>query len=62
VIYLILWAGAVIAWLSLPQDKEDGPEDRASMDASETRTQGRIFSPATQGRVAGISRNGGWYE
>lgn len=57
----ILLSAAAVAWLSLPQAQEDRTEDRSEQDAEDPRKHGRIFSPATHGRVAGISR-GGWWE
>lgn len=58
---LVLWAAATLAWLTLPNEQEDRTEDRLGKDAEDPRKQGSIFSPATHGRVAGISR-GGWWE
>lgn len=57
----VLLSGAAVAWLSLPKAQEGRTEDRADTDAEDPRMQGRIFSPVTHGRVAGISR-GGWWE
>lgn len=60
--YALLWAGALVAWLSLPRFTEARPEDQADKDAAEPRRHGGMFLPAAHGGVAGITKNGGWWE
>lgn len=57
----ILCGAGLVAWWSI-KTREDRSEDRAAKERPEAASQGRTFTPATQGRVVGLSRNGGWWE
>jgi len=57
----ILFAAGWVAWVSI-RPMDDRQEDQAEKEPAEPASQGRIFKPTTHGRVAGVSRNGGWWE